>query len=242
MCRRERASITRRTLDELLPEITPGQKQLLADYTALLLEGLKKQRLVGETTEKGIIQKHIYDSLYPLTVCVQVFDSVSLLDLGTGAGLPGIPLKICRPSSKLYLMDSNRRKINFLRRTVDRLGLQQVEFLHGRAEEFGRNENYRGSLSLIVSRAVAPAAILAELALPLLTEKGILLLYKGRRGDEEAFQAAGAISRLGGKLERNWEYRLPTGEARTLLLFKKIVPTPQAYPRSPGRPAKKPLR
>lgn len=240
MCRQEWKPLLGQILDALIPDITHGQKQLLAEYTELLLEGIKKQRLIGGKTGREIVLKHIYDSLYPLTVWEP--EDRSILDLGTGAGLPGIPLKVCRPDTELYLMDANRRKMIFLRRVVGCLGLQGVTFLNDRAENIGQSEEFREHFNQIVSRAVAPMDVMAELALPLLRVGGRLLLYKGKMGLKEAARSERALLLCGGALEKSWEYHLQGGEGRTLLLIRKSGPTPPEYPRPPGRPSKKPLR
>ncbi len=147
------------------------QKEQLLHYIYLILEGLGKQRLVGEKSGFTLIAKHMFDSLYPLK-CWKIPPG-SLLDLGTGAGFPGIPLKICLPEHRLYLLDANRGKINFLRRVGLELHLKEVFYLPGRAEEWGRDTRYRECFDCVVSRAVAPAATLVELGLPLVRTGGV---------------------------------------------------------------------
>ncbi len=215
------------------------QKDKLLIYIRLLLEGLITQRLVGERSGTALIEKHLYDSLYPLTLWQ--IPRGSLLDLGTGAGLPGIPLKICLPEQELYLLDANRRKINFLRRVAAELALQGVFFMPGRAEEWGRDHGCRERFGCVVSRAVARAAVLVELGLPLVKIGGYLLLYKGKYGYSEIEEAGIPLQLCGGRLENSWRYRLLTGEERTLYLIRKIFSTPIAYPRRAGKPVRKPL-
>jgi len=225
-------------IDALGLNLSGVQKMQLLSHVRLIQEGLNKQRLVGEGGA-ALVEKHLYDSLYPLAVW-QV-PRGSLLDLGTGAGLPGIPLKICLPDRALYLLDAIRRKINFLRKVALELALQEVFFLPGRAEEWGRDPGCREQFDCVVSRAVAQAPVLAELGLPLVKVGGFLLLYKGRQGPAEIEEAAPALELCGGRLENSWRYQILTGEERTLFLIKKVGPTPALYPRRPGVPSRKPL-
>ncbi len=233
-------NILRNVLEVLKIEITPFQEEQLLLYVEMLMQGLEKQRLMGTRDEREIIIKHIYDSLYPLTVN-RLFSEGNMLDLGTGAGLPGIPLKICLPQYPISLLDSNRRKINFLRDVVRELGLQQVQFLHGRAEDWGRDECCREGNRFIFSRAVAAASTLVELTLPLTKVGGSVLFFKGPRGPREIDEAAGALRLCGGVFKKSWGYILPTGEERTLILLQKVSKTPILYPRPDGKPAKRPL-
>ncbi len=228
-----------RVVEELALETDDVQKKQLLLYVQLLIKGLEKQRLVGERNAGRLIGKQLFDSLYPLKIWR--ISPGSLLDLGTGAGLPGIPLKICLPGQRLYLLDSNRRKINFLRRVGAELGLREVFYLPGRAEEWGRDPCYRERFDCVVCRAVARAAVLAELGLPLTKMGGSMIIYKGSQGDEEMGEAAVSLRLCGGRLEQSRHYRLPTGEKRTLYLIKKIKPAPADYPRRPGLPTRKPL-
>ncbi|MGB4682196.1 MAG: 16S rRNA (guanine(527)-N(7))-methyltransferase RsmG [Firmicutes bacterium] len=228
-----------KVMDALGLDLDGGQVQQLLSYVRLLQEGLKQQRLVGDESSSALIGKHLYDSLYPLTVWQM--PPGRLLDLGTGAGLPGIPLKICLPGQELYLMDASQKKINFLRKVVRELALAKVFFLPGRAEDWGRDPGCREQFHCVVSRAVARAPILVELGLPLVQLGGFLLLYKGSRGPQEMEAAAPALQLCGGRLEKSWRYRLLTGEERTLFLVRKVSPTPEAYPRRAGLPSKRPL-
>jgi 16S rRNA (guanine527-N7)-methyltransferase len=228
-----------KVLEKMELKIAPLQQYQLIQYVQLIIDGLTRQRLVGTKNVSELICKHIPDCLYPMKL--NLISPGKMLDLGTGAGLPGIPLKICLPGQMLYLMDSNRRKINFLQMVSEELGLEQVFFLPGRAEEWAREEEYRERFELVVSRAVADTAALAEMALPLTMVGGMVLLYKGPRGEVEIEDAAEALRLCGGKLKDLYRYRLPTGEERTLLCLSKIQKTPVQYPRRAGQPVKKPL-
>lgn len=227
-------------LTDLDLEASKLQKTRLLHYVDLLLEGLTKQRLTGENTAEALIGKQLYDSLYILKLFK--FRSASkILDLGSGGGLPGIPLKILVEDSYFYLMDANQRKIKFLRETKAALGLKNIFTLEGRAEKWGQSAEYRESFDYILIKAVSEMAVLAELGLPLLKLGGQLLLYKGPRGKEEASAAINAISKCGGRLGKIWHYCLPSGESRSLYQLLKIVPSPLQYPRADGKPAHKPL-
>ncbi len=229
------------TLNGLGLEPTKLQKTQLLRYVDLLLEGLTKQRLTGENTAEALIGKQLYDSLYPLKLIKFRADS-RILDLGSGGGLPGIPLKIFVENSMFYLMDANKRKVQFLLETATSLGLTNLFTLEGRAEKWGQSAEYRESFDYILIKAVSEMAVLAELGLPLLKIGGQLLLYKGPRGKEEASAAINAIKKCGGKLENIWHYSLPSGESRSLYQLIKISPSPPQYPRADGKPAHKPLR
>jgi 16S rRNA (guanine527-N7)-methyltransferase len=239
MPRQELAPLLDAALQKLSLAADSMQKEQLLHFVALVLEGLQTQRLVGDRNASDLIGKHIFDSLFPLTVLDLA--PGELLDLGTGAGLPGIPLKIWLPRCPLFLMDANRRKLNFLRRATAMMKLREVYFLPGRAETWGRNHLYRERFAYVTCRAVAGAAVLAELALPLLQTGGELIMYKGAQGLCEVEQAGDAITACGGQVRKSWAYRLPSGEGRTLFLIEKIKATPDDYPRPPGKPAQKPL-
>lgn len=222
-------------------DVSKTQKCQLVRYVELLLDGTQKQRLVGEKDGGSLIEKQLVDTLYPLKLIRMPSGRFHLLDLGTGAGLPGIPLKICFPEIELTLMDANRRKINFNRRVAAELRLSGVHFLPGRAEKWGRHPGYRESFDCVVSRAVARAAVLAELALPLVKIGGAVVMYKGKQGRKEIEEAGSAIELCGGRLERSWRYQIPTGEERTLFKIAKEKETPLRYPRRIGKPAQQPL-
>lgn len=225
---------------ELEQESVLKRKQLTA-YTEMLLDGLKKTRLTGEKTAHDIIWRQIYDALHLLKL-TKPDPGASIVDLGSGGGLPGIPIKICRPDTAVYLMDSSRKKAAFLNEVIQKLGLKGAHVLWGRAEEFGQDSRYREKYELVVSKAVAEMAGLAELALPLLKIGGSALLYKGPRGRQEAAAAERAIAACGGQLTAVWNYKLRNGEERSLYQIKKINSTPLKYPRRAGKPVRTPIK
>ncbi len=233
----EKKSLLERVLCEIELDTHQAQREALLCYEAMLCRECLHQRLVGDPGK--IMTKHIPDSLYPLTVLKIGFGMI--LDLGTGAGLPGIPLKILLPENRFCLLDSRERRLSFLRRVVHELDLQNVILLQGRAEKFGRDPFYRERFDWVVARAVGRASVLAELALPFLAPGGRLLVYKGSRGRPEMELAAVSLAACGGEMEQKWCYRLPSGERRSLFLVRKIHPTPSCYPRRAGVPSKKPI-
>jgi len=228
-------------VENLELEISSEQKNKLLKFTVLLMDGLQKQRLLGDKTAEAIIGKHYYDSLY-LLKCEYFSPESSVLDMGSGGGFPGIPLKICREDIILYLMDSNRKKTSFLEGAVRSLALERSYVLWGRAEDWGQRAGCREKYDIVLSRAVVEMASLAELVLPLVRLGGRAYLYKGPKGAKEAAEAKKAISTCGGKLERVWTYRLPTGEPREIYCLVKTEITPPQYPRKAGKPARKPLK
>ncbi len=213
---------------------------LMVEYVNCLIKGMAKSRLTGERTSLGIIEKQVYDSLYPFRY-LKLERASNLIDLGAGGGLPGIPIKIIRPDLKITLLDSNRKKALFLKETVDALGLEKVMVVNKRAEEIGQELEHREKYSYVFSRAVAKMAVLAELALPLLINDGEAVFYKGPGGEDEFEKAEQAIAICGGVLKNVEHYTLKTGELRKLYIIKKTKSTPGKYPRKSGIPGKKPI-
>ncbi len=224
-----------------LAEIDNLSKEQLTSYTCLLLEGLQKLSLTGEKNAEDIVWRQIYDSIYILKI-IQLSPGTRAVDLGSGGGLPGLPLKICRPDLELFLMDSNRKKVGFLNEVIEKLGLQRAYTLCGRAEKYGQDSEHREKYDLVLSKAVADASTLAELALPLIRKGGRAVFYKGPRGKNEIKEAEQAIKICGGELSGQWTYSLMSGETRLLFEVRKTGSTPSKYPRRAGMPAKKPLK
>ncbi len=212
----------------------------LKEYALMLEEGLQQQRLTGALTRESIILKQFLDSLYPLKLMqFKTFEKV--LDLGTGGGLPGIPIKICHEHLQMSLLDSNQRKTVFVQQVIDKLNLNNSFILCGRAEAIAHDDLHREQYDCVISKAVAEMSVLAELALPFLKLGGTALLYKGPRGEEETEKAKIAIELCGGVIKNAWTYTLYSGEFRSLYALEKVKATSQKYPRSVGKPAKRPL-
>ncbi|MGM0651612.1 MAG: 16S rRNA (guanine(527)-N(7))-methyltransferase RsmG [Bacillota bacterium] len=235
---------TQKKIDNLFQELGIKAKEearvMVSEYIKLLMKGMEKSRLTGERTERGIIEKQLYDAIYPLK-SINIEKNCSVVDLGTGGGLPGIPVKIIRPDLEIYLLDSNRKKTVFLEEAIIKLKLTGIKIINDRAEVIGHDIMHREKHDYILCRAVAKLSVLAELSLPLLRIGGKAILYKGPRGDEEYMEAKNALMTCGGSLESIEKYTLKAGEARRLYVIKKIKNTPDQYPRKPGMPGKKPI-
>ncbi|MBP6086898.1 MAG: 16S rRNA (guanine(527)-N(7))-methyltransferase RsmG [Pelolinea sp.] len=234
-------SLKRWTAEILALNLNETAIQLFAHYQMLLQDWNQKFNLTSLTEEKEILIKHFLDSL----VCFHFMPrsiAFSLIDIGTGAGFPGIPLKIVNPYIRLTLVDSVQKKVEFCKLLVKELGLSDVEVLHARAEDIGQDNHYREKFDWSVARAVADLSVLAEYMLPLTAVGGFMLAMKGAEVGQEVEKANSAISLLGGDINQIEKFFLPEnfGE-RNLILIKKIKPTPQKYPRKPGKPTKKPL-
>lgn len=213
-------------------EITPQQTEQLVKYARLLREWNEKMNLTAITDDEGIAVKHFLDSMTAL--CTGKVGK-SVIDVGTGAGFPGLVLKIMKPEIKLTLLDSLNKRINFLKAVSEELGLEGVEFIHARAEDGGRNSALRAQFDTVVSRAVANMTTLSEWCIPFLKKNGCFLALKGPLADEELSGAARAISILGGKVEGVYEAQIPFSELRhKIIMVKKERPTPMKFPRKPG--------
>lgn len=213
-------------------------KQFL-DYYELLVETNKVMNLTAITEFDEVIEKHFLDSL---SLC-RIYDlnrEIRVLDLGTGAGFPGVPLKIAFPQIRLVLADSLNKRIKFLENVVGELSLQNVSCVHGRAEEMGRNKEYREQFDLCVSRAVANLSSLSEYCIPFVKEGGAFISYKSGEIEEEANAAKKAISVLGGELKEIYKFDLYE-QKRSFVIIDKKKKTPKAYPRKAGTPTKEPL-
>lgn len=220
-------------------EIDDNKIQKFYDYMNLLVEWNKKINLTAITEEKDIILKHFVDSL---TVLKYIKEDKSIVDVGTGAGFPGIPLAIMNDSLKITLVDSLNKRINFLNEVCNKINLENIKAIHARAEEFGQDNNYRESYDVAISRAVANLTVLAEYLLPLVKVGGKIICMKGPDIEEELKQAKSAIDILGGKFERCDNFCLPKSDiSRNIIIINKIKETPKKYPRKAGTPAKTPL-
>lgn len=220
-------------------EIDDNKIQKFYDYMNLLVEWNKKINLTAITEEKDIILKHFVDSL---TVLKYIKENKSIVDVGTGAGFPGIPLAIMNDSLKITLVDSLNKRINFLNEVCSKIKLKNTKAIHSRAEEFGQDNNYKESYDIAISRAVSNLTVLAEYLLPLVKVGGKIICMKGPDIEEELKQAKSAIDILGGKFERCDNFCLPKSDiSRNIIIINKIKETPKKYPRKAGTPVKTPL-
>ena len=216
------------------------KKQFIAFYE-YLVEKNKVMNLTGITEFQEVLVKHFLDSL----ACVKAVDMnevKTVMDIGTGAGFPGVPLKIAFPHLEACLLDSLKKRVNFLEETFELLKLENITAIHGRAEEFAKNKAYREKYDLCVSRAVSNLATLSEYCLPYVKVGGKFISYKSGTVKEEVEQAEKAVSILGGKIQDVVYFNLPDSEIqRSLVVIKKIKSTPGKYPCKAGTPLKEPL-
>ena len=210
-------------------------------YYLLLTEWNEKINLTAITEEDEVAVKHFLDSLNAAKGIVD--GGMSVIDVGTGAGFPGLPVKIANPDISLTLVDSLQKRIGFLNEVVSTLGLSNVETVHSRAEELGVNKDYREKYDVCVSRAVANLTTLTELCLPFVKVGGLFVSLKGPKAEEEVKEAKNAIKLLGGELIKIQSYDLSdTDLNHNIVIIKKISHTPTKYPRKAPKPAKEPLK
>ena len=229
-------------LKELNIQINEIQKKQFDTFYSMLVEWNKVMNLTGITEYEAVIEKHFVDSLS----IVNIFDLSEIntvIDVGTGAGFPGIPLKIAFPHLKITLLDSLNKRINFLDSVIDELKLDGIYTIHGRAEDFAKKDDYRERYDLCVSRAVANLSTLSEYCPPYIRVGGMFISYKSGDVDDEVLESKKAISILGGKLDNVVKFQLPgTDINRSFIKIEKIKNTGKKYPRKAGLPSKEPLK
>lgn len=221
-------------------DINEEQINKFYDYMNLLIEWNKKINLTAITDYNEIILKHFVDSL-TINKCIK--ENNYVVDVGTGAGFPGIPLKIIRDDIKIVLVDSLNKRINFLNEVIKELNLKNIETVHARAEEFGRNKKYRQKFDIATSRAVANLSTLSEYMIPLVKTNGRCICMKGKEIKEELKDSLNAIKVLGGKIENVEEFELADNDInRSIIYILKEKDTPNKYPRKAGTPSKDPIK
>ena len=207
-------------------------------YMLLLLEWNQKMNLTAITDEKEIIYKHFIDSI---SINKYIKEANNIMDVGTGAGFPGIPLKLLNKDINFVLVDSLNKRINFLEEVKKQLKIEKLELIHSRVEDLAKNKIYREKIDVVVSRAVANLSILLEYMLPFVKKDGICICMKGPNVEEEIEKANNALETLGGKIEIIEHIKLLGELERNILIIRKVKETPTKYPRKAGIPAKQPL-
>ncbi|MBO5177684.1 MAG: 16S rRNA (guanine(527)-N(7))-methyltransferase RsmG [Lachnospiraceae bacterium] len=229
-------------LKEWKIELNETQLMQLEKYYEMLVEKNKVMNLTAITEYEDVLKKHFLDSLALNQLMKLDGKMVKVLDMGTGAGFPGIPLKIAFPQLEITLMDSLNKRIVFLQEVISELGLSGITAIHGRAEEAALKPEFREKYDLCVSRAVARLASLSEFCLPFVKQGGCFIPYKSGEIKEELQEAKFAIRELGGEYRKTYEYKLPNSDIeRTMIQIEKINHTPKKYPRAGGKPLKQPL-
>lgn len=209
-------------------------------YMELLIDWNNKMNLTAITEPNDIILKHFIDSI---TIEKNIMKNAKLLDVGTGAGFPGIPLSIVRDDLQVTLMDSLNKRINFLDEVIKENTLKNVDTIHSRAEELGKNKDYREQFDVVTSRAVASLNVLLEYMLPFVKVGGYCICMKGSNIADEVENAKNALTVLNGKIEEVVQFELPGSDyGRNIIIIKKIDKTPNKYPRKAGTPSKEPLK
>ena len=223
-------------------ELNDTQTDQFRTFYELLIETNKSMNLTAITDSIDVQQKHFLDSLMCLKTGL-FKNSQSILDLGTGAGFPGIPLKIYRPDLSLTLVDSLNKRIIFLKKVIEILELKNIQVYHGRAEDLARTAEHREKYDLCVSRAVSNLSTLSEYCIPFVKRNGYFIAYKSGNVDPEIMESGKAIKMLGGQLENTMYFTIPGTEIeRSLVIIKKENLTSNRYPRKAGTPQKDPLR
>lgn len=228
-------------LEKMNIRLTGDQKRQFDLYYELLIEWNRVMNLTGITDYDEVNLKHFTDSL-TISRIIDTEQINTLIDVGTGAGFPGIPIKIAFPHIKVYLLDSLNKRIKFLNEVIKKLGLKNIYAFHGRAEDFAKDRQYREKFDVCVSRAVANLSTLSEYCIPFVKTGGYFVSYKGGDSDEEVVRSENAITLLGGEIENTDRFFLPdTDMGRTLIKIRKRKSTPNRYPRKAGIPSKEPL-
>lgn len=216
------------------------QLQKFYSYMKLLLEWNEKINLTAITDPEEVILKHFIDSL---SISKYIENDTCIADVGTGAGFPGIPLKIYRDDLNITLVDSLNKRINFLNEVIKELDLDDIVTVHSRIEDFGKNGKYREKYDYVTARAVANLTVLSEYLIPIVRVNGECICMKGNNVEEEITDAKKAINILGGKISKVDNFKLPDSDIeRNVIIIDKIKNTPSRYPRKAGMPSREPLK
>ena len=228
-------------LNKLNISIEDNRAEYLYNYMEELLEWNEKINLTAIKDEKEFVLKHFVDSLSVVKYIDYLKDSeLKIIDVGTGGGFPGIPLKIYFNNASITLLDSVNKKLNVIKNIAFKYGIDGIEFVHGRAEDYGKNEKYRENFDIVISRAVANLTTLVEYLIPFCSVNGVIVCMKGPSAEEEIKDAKKAILILGGEIEAIHKIKIGF-EERNIIIIRKKHKTPSQYPRNAGIPLKKPL-
>ncbi len=223
--------------------LSERQMEQFYQYYEMLVEWNQVMNLTAITEMTEVVTKHFVDSLSLKKAVSDLGDKPrKIMDVGTGAGFPGIPLKIAFPQLEITLLDSLNKRIRFLDAVIEKLELKCIKAVHGRAEDYGRDGKYREQYDLCVSRAVANLSTLSEYCLPFVKTGGYFIPYKSGKVEEELTAAGGAVKKLGSEVERTEVFLLPNGDERTLVVIRKNKVLEKRYPRKAGLPGKDPLK
>lgn len=241
----------KKDLSELNISLSDRQIEQFMDYYDLLVEWNSFMNLTAITEFDEVVKKHFIDSLSFIYARDSIKkelgkdileDEITIIDIGTGAGFPGIPLKIAFPNLKITLLDSLNKRVKFLNAVIEKLDLKEISAIHGRAEDFAKNADYREKYHIAVSRAVANMSTLSEYCIPFIKVKGLFIPFKSEKISEELVSAKFALSVLGSDLINQIEFTIPNSDMyRNLVVVKKEKSTPKKYPRKAGLPSKEPL-
>lgn len=229
----------RNSMNSIGIELTDPQLNAFETYYDMLIDRNKVMNLTAITEFDEVMDKHFLDSVY-LFRSIELKADYKLIDIGTGAGFPGIPLKIVFPELKITLLDSLNKRVGFLNDVIDELNLNEIEAIHGRAEDIARDKAYRASYDIAVSRAVANLSTLSEYCLPFVKIGGKFVSYKSGDCADEVDNAKAAIHLLGGKINKIDEFSY-SNNSRSFIVIDKVMNTSNKYPRKAGLPSKKPL-
>lgn len=235
--------IFEKDLKQLHLELSKKQILQFISYYELLIDWNSRMNLTAITEFEDVLKKHFIDSLSLISAVSDLAQKqYDLIDVGTGAGFPGIPLKIAFPNLKITLLDSLNKRIQFLNEVICKLELQDIEAVHGRAEDFAKPDQFRERFDLCVSRAVANLSTLSEYCIPFVKPGGFFISYKSEKVNVELEEAKKAISVLGGSFQKNIEFLLPHSDiTRNFIVIQKKNKTPLKYPRKAGLPSKEPI-
>ena len=242
----EKMNAIKNAFEKINITLSDIQAQQFETYYEMLIKKNEVMNLTAITEFEDVLSKHFLDSLMihdmnPWKECLKS-DSCSLIDIGTGAGFPGIPLKIVYPQLKVVLLDSLNKRVQFLNEVIETLGLENITAIHGRAEDIAKHSEYREQFDVCVSRAVANLTSLSEYCIPFVKIGGSFIPYKSEKTEEELSCADKAILLLGGKIIEKEELILPDSDIyRCLINIKKIKSTPKKFPRKAGMPTKEPI-